>query len=78
MTQLQRTLVASELATCVFGQSWALCKLSESLTKVGKAEIMTSAIDYVNQAELQIRWITHEIETLQNRVLHLQTLLPCE
>ena len=76
MLQLHRTLMTSGLAPSLFGESTMFDDpMASSVSKVGKAEIMTNAINYVTQAELQMRHMTGEIEQLRNRVLHLEFLL---
>ena len=75
MMLLHRTLFSSELMARTRPTATEAFDLSLPACKMGKAEIMTNAIDYVNQAELQFRHMTHEIEQLQSRVLQLETVV---
>ena len=76
MMQLHRVLVASEFTTAASGESTGLGDPSESACKVGKAGIMINAINYVEQAELQMRHMAREIERLRGHVLQLESLIP--
>jgi len=83
MMQLHQALLASELiaTACTtvgppVSESGDGAELSESTaSKVGKAEIMGMAIDYVNQAEVQLRHARTELRRLRQRVAHLEAHL---
>jgi len=75
MMQLHLTLASSKLMAPTLGELTVPGDLSDIVGKIGKAGIMTNAINYVNQAELQLRHMSNEIEELRSRVLHLETLL---
>jgi len=79
MMQLHRTLIASEFTARVLGEPAEPSDLfSESSDKVRKAQIMTNAINYVYQSDVEIRHMSNEIEQLQNRLRHLEKLVRCE
>ncbi|KAJ9605635.1 hypothetical protein H2200_009484 [Cladophialophora chaetospira] len=78
MMQLHLTLASSKLMAPALGESFAPGDLPQVGGKIGKAVIMTTAINYVNQAELQLRHMSNEIEELRSRVMHLEALLPHE
>lgn len=75
MMQLHQTLTASERSTRGT-EGWISPSIASS-DKFSKAEVMAKAIDYVNQTEVQMRHMTHEIEQLQSRLQHLETRVQC-
>lgn len=72
---LHRTLCSSELMAHLLPGSLEPDDLSQLAGKLGKAEIMTNAINYVNRAELQFQLMSDEIVRLRNGSLQLETLV---
>jgi len=78
MMQLHCTLIASESSRTLGKPAERVDHSSLSSGKVCKAEIMSNAINYVYQTEVEMRHMTNEIEQLQNRLRHLETPVGCE
>jgi len=81
--QLHRVLLTSQFTTspprAIVGETTpgrGDCAESASAYKAGKAEIMTMAIEYVCQAEVQLRHVTDELDLLRRRVVNLESLVP--
>lgn len=46
--------------------------------KVRKSDVMTDAMNYVHQSEVEMRHMTDEITRLSERVMALEKLVKCE
>lgn len=46
--------------------------------KVRKSDVMTDAMNYVHQSEVEIRHMTDEVSRLSDRVIALEKLVKCE
>ena len=77
MMQLHQALTLSKLSSGSLGDSTGLSDSSVSTSKTGKAEVMTKAIQYVDEAELQMQNMRNEIKRLHFRVSHLESVVSC-
>ena len=76
ITQLYSTLLAAETRAGPQFLNWPINQ--DQLARVRKSDIMTKAIQYVHQSEIEIRHITDEIRHLRERVQSLEKLVDCE
>lgn len=77
--QLHRALVTTD----AFSRSTGLPNQDfyasrEHRGKVRKSDVMTDAMNYVHQSEVEIRHMTDEIARLSDRVVALEKLVKCE
>ncbi|KAK5203149.1 bHLH/Zip transcription factor [Exophiala xenobiotica] len=75
ITHLHRTLQAAEANSRLTGFEG---QYSDPGRRVRKCDIMSTAIHYVHQSEVEIRHMTEEIQRLQERVRGLEKLVKCE
>ncbi|KIX02218.1 uncharacterized protein Z518_08157 [Rhinocladiella mackenziei CBS 650.93] len=79
ITQLHRTLLATEANPHLANyKSQILAPFQDGASRVRKYDIMTKAINYVHQSEVEIRHMTDEIRHLQERIYGLEKLVKCE
>ncbi|KIX09551.1 uncharacterized protein Z518_00631 [Rhinocladiella mackenziei CBS 650.93] len=76
MEQLNRTLESTSRSTGFL--FWDHSSSSGRRTKVRKSDIITKAINYVHQSELEIRHMTDEIHRLEDRIQTLEKFVKCE
>jgi len=76
--QLHRTLIAAEGAAKYNGIQTELVSVSENRSRVRKSDILTDAMNYVHQTEVEMRHMADEIENLNARVRSLEKLVNCE
>ncbi|KIX02912.1 uncharacterized protein Z518_08855 [Rhinocladiella mackenziei CBS 650.93] len=77
--QLHRALVATESTSRLTGVSTHDFFASrEHRGKVRKSDVMTDAMNYVHQSEVEIRHMSDEINRLNERVRALEKLVKCE
>ncbi|KIW95331.1 uncharacterized protein Z519_03915 [Cladophialophora bantiana CBS 173.52] len=71
--QLHRTLLAIGANPRTFHhQGPSSSSTSTQAGKIHKAEIFTNAINYIHQSELEIRYMTNEIEQLRSQLYQLE------
>lgn len=73
MMKLHRTLNATESTWRV--PIYGSASSPQRCDKVKKADIMTNAINYVHQSEVEMRHMTDEIQNLEDRIQYLQKLV---
>lgn len=77
--QLHRALSATGTTTRLAGMSAQDFYASrEHRGKVRKSDVMTDAMNYVHQSEVEMRHMTDEITRLGDRVMALEKLVKCE
>ncbi|KAJ9618593.1 uncharacterized protein PV06_00746 [Exophiala oligosperma] len=79
ITQLHRALVATEATSRLTGMpSQDFYSSREHRGKVRKSDVMTDAMNYIHQSEVEIRHMTDEVARLNERVRTLEKLVKCE
>ncbi|EXJ68128.1 uncharacterized protein A1O5_08743 [Cladophialophora psammophila CBS 110553] len=74
--QLHRTLLGIGANPRTFHhQAPSSSSTSTQAGKVHKAEIFTNAIDYIHQSELEIQYMTNEIEQLRSQLYQLEQVV---
>ncbi|EXJ88278.1 hypothetical protein A1O1_05208 [Capronia coronata CBS 617.96] len=77
--QLHRALVAAESTPRLSGMpNQDFFASRENRAKVRKSDVMTEAMNYVHQSEVEIRHMSDEITRLNDRVRALEKLVKCE
>jgi len=78
IVQLHRTLLAAQHGTLHNQEEDEdLPSLSE-LKAVRKSDVLTDAMEYVNQSEVEMRHMDSELQQLRSRVAVLEKLVRCE
>lgn len=77
--QLHRVLIAAESTSRMTGMpNQDMFAAREHRAKVRKSDVMTDAMNYVHQSEVEIRHMSDEITRLNDRVRALEKLVKCE
>jgi len=77
--QLHRALIATESTSRLTGMpTQDFFASREHKGKVRKSDVMTDAMNYVHQSEVEIRHMADEINRLNGRIHALQKLVKCE
>ncbi|KAK5230018.1 bHLH/Zip transcription factor [Exophiala xenobiotica] len=77
--QLHRALVATEATSRLTGMpNQDFYAPREHRGKVRKSDVMTDAMNYIHQTEVEVRHMSDEINRLNERVQSLQKLVKCE
>jgi hypothetical protein len=77
--QLHRTLVAAESTSRLSGIStYDMFNLREHRGKFRKSDVMTDAMNYVHQSEVEMRHMSDEMIRLNDRLNALERLVRCE
>ena len=79
ITQLHRTLIAAETVPRTIGQQFQISFQDlGQLARIRKSDIISKAIQYVHQSEVEIRHMCDEIHQLRERIQGLEMLVKCE
>ncbi|EHY53900.1 bHLH/Zip transcription factor [Exophiala dermatitidis] len=77
--QLHRALIAAESTSRLNGKpTQDFFASREHRAKVRKSDVMTDAMNYVHQSEVEMRHMSDEITRLNDRVRALEKLVKCE
>jgi hypothetical protein len=77
--QLHGTLIAAESTSRISGiPTYAMFNSSEHRGKFRKSHVMTDAMNYVHQSEVEMRHMSDEITRLNDRLKTLGGLVKCE